>query len=76
MITRRSSRFSHVNFFAFYLSLQQDTLESDLRAAFAAHGSVSKVQMPTDRNTVRSLTLIRDASPSRSLNSATNVVGL
>ncbi|KAL7443779.1 hypothetical protein ACHAXH_009588 [Discostella pseudostelligera] len=30
-----------------------DTLESDLRAAFAAHGSVSKVQMPTDRNTGR-----------------------
>jgi hypothetical protein len=33
-----------------------DTLESDLRAAFAAHGSVAKVQMPTDRNTVSILT--------------------
>ena len=37
----------------------KDTLESDLRAAFAAHGSVSKVQMPTDRNTVRIMQLHR-----------------
>lgn len=31
-----------------------DTVESDLRAAFALHGTVKKVQMPLDRNTGRS----------------------
>lgn len=31
-----------------------DTVESDLREAFASHGSVQKIQMPLDRNTGRS----------------------
>jgi hypothetical protein len=30
----------------------EDTLESDLRDVFSAYGSVSKVNMPIDRDTV------------------------
>ena len=31
-----------------------DAVESDLRAAFTEHGTVAKIQMPLDRNTVSS----------------------
>jgi len=31
-----------------------DAVESDIRAAFSEHGSVTKIQMPLDRNTGRS----------------------
>lgn len=56
---------SHIN--SSFIS-HKDTLESDLRSVFAAHGSVSKVQVPTDRNTVsESFSLKFEVSPAITL---------
>ena len=32
--------------------IYKDAAESDIRAAFSEHGTVAKIQMPLDRNTV------------------------
>ena len=45
-------RVSHFDIFACTLIEIEDTLESDLRDVFSAYGSVSKVNMPIDRETV------------------------
>jgi hypothetical protein len=53
---------SHFDVFAFALTEIEDTLESDIRAVFSTHGSVSKVQVPTDRNTVSGILTLKSGS--------------
>ena len=55
-------RVSHFDIFACTLIEIEDTLESDIRAVFSTHGSISKVQVPTDRNTVRGILTLKAGS--------------